>query len=1545
MADIRPYVWVSKYKVVICTQCQFANAATEVEPHLRGTSHKMRPDQARKIAAAVGQLPNIYQDHNALREFAFPPPTCPEIPLLRPAQRDGFGCAKCGWVCRQENSMRDHYRSKHAWQNPRTRGGKQVAAQLPWRTGVRLQRFFKNRQASSWFEVERPRATTDNPPVRAVATIDDIISKAVKLGQEKMCAMERIYHDRVEMANEKLEPNLWVQEVGWSRHLRGFSRMKIMALIDPIKEKERTLEAMWQSFHRAARQGQRMILQGEVDDIVLKTINRKDGDKRSDKRFSAKMEAETWKKYTEVMRQVICYMHRSQAMEDEERPAYRLTLQQGEWWDAFENAAAELAETRRPTKEQKERLDRLCVDAVVGLMDQILLRTGYENAVISGLAVMGLLPMAGWASPLNYTPKYSAVIKMTRILLASQIKYEDDEEMERLEAQGLEAEEANEQCVGMDRRAHEKVMRFMVRPTTQGRSSPMGWIYDRKAYGMAIRNTTVAEGFVSWKGDTITYRKIQFGMGQLVDIVHGMVAEAREVMAELLIMPEGQDHEQFPAINWAGLHDDQSDEAYGYSFLRDERNEWPVDGKTWLMGKISQQIELKRAWAGTEASPFSGEQVRRYERSVERFREQILLLMHITGGQPARGTEIIGLRMWNTGGGGTRNVFVDNGLISFVVLYHKNIRTTERAKAVSRFVPREVGLLLMWYMWLVLPFWQQVQGVVEGGDEASAFLWANKVMFSKAEESEDEDEEDDWDEDEDEDEDENEAEGARSTRVRDAIKEQGPIVHTAKAHGVWQSDRIRRRLQQHTQRFMGPAVDIISWRNIVVAISNRYLEGAFKVEGFSEDDDEDDGQEREASATDVLVAQTGHGARTRGIIYGLEMRRNVFGTANMRQKFRMASTQWHRFLGFGDKGFTDVEAAGTKRKRDPWSDSAEEARARRFKRMRVVDIHGALQRMMGEGAEFRGCQEQVVRSIFKGLTPIVQITGTGGGKSLSFILPAFCTGITGTTIVVVPLVALREDLWRRCRESGIEAHVWTSRGANRAAAIVFVTPESASTKMFRDFVNRLRVRQQLDRVVVDECHMVLDAGSEFRPQLGLLGRTIAGWGVQVVCLTATLSPRDEEAFHQAMGFQGNMVTIYRVSTSRHNIEYRVRYTKKVGGKQQAIEEAVEEAVGEARLRYGDDTRMIVYRGTIKRTETIGESLGCPIYHAGVADENGKKIIMQAWMREGGVIAATNALGVGLDVPDVRAVIHAGAPRRLRDYAQESGRAGRDGQKSEAIIMLRAGEGGVGNTGLEVEMVEYICGDACRRSVLDEVMDGQTDRASCAGPGEEVCDVCQARGLGAVEQEWGSGDEEFAVMEDSNAALAESEQGRRREQQRQEWWLGRYLESWAESCVSCRLTYDGGFRHGVEDCPRKEEQTEIRTRIEARAGEIQRLVTAGMERFGGCGKCMVPQAYCGRWVEVAGDEGQFRLRTGADCDKERVLFEVVAGFQDQAPELFREEMKTRMGDRHWDGKFEGREAWKRMGKRVKWGRMETNELCILFFRLVEIWSREMEGGGI
>ena len=72
----------------------------------------------------------------------------------------------------------------------------------------------------------------------------------------------------------------------------------------------------------------------------------------------------------------------------------------------------------------------------------------------------------------------------------------------------------------------------------------------------------------------------------------------------------------------------------------------------------------------------------------------------------------MGLRFRNTGQGGTRNIFVQRGMICFVVWYHKNMRSTDQAKVIHRVLPREVGELLVWYLWLVLPFWQQVQGVI-----------------------------------------------------------------------------------------------------------------------------------------------------------------------------------------------------------------------------------------------------------------------------------------------------------------------------------------------------------------------------------------------------------------------------------------------------------------------------------------------------------------------------------------------------------------------------------------------------------------------------------------------------------------------------------------------------------------------------------------------------------------------------------------------------------------------------------------------------------------
>lgn len=114
---------------------------------------------------------------------------------------------------------------------------------------------------------------------------------------------------------------------------------------------------------------------------------------------------------------------------------------------------------------------------------------------------------------------------------------------------------------------------------------------------------------------------------------------------------------------------------------------------------------------------------------------------------------------------------------------------------------------------------------------------------------------------------------------------------------------------------------------------------------------------------------------------------------------------------------------------------------------------------------------------------MVQIASTGEGKSISFFLPAYVSATIdegGVTVVVVPLVALQDDLVRRADEYGIESYVWRQR-QKRIARLIFVTPESATSKSFYEFVQLLHVRQLLDRVVVDECHMLLDGTYKFRP--------------------------------------------------------------------------------------------------------------------------------------------------------------------------------------------------------------------------------------------------------------------------------------------------------------------------------------------------------------------------------------------------------------------------------------------------------------------------------
>jgi hypothetical protein len=432
------------------------------------------------------------------------------------------------------------------------------------------------------------------------------------------------------------------------------------------------------------------------------------------------------------------------------------------------------------------------------------------------------------------------------------------------------------------------------------------------------------------------------------------------------------------------LEDDKKQDRVGYSFLEDDRNRtWLEAGKNWSIRRITDSAARRKIWfdhGREDGKPFRARAVQSYGQTVKELMERMFLLMHMVSGQPARATEILSIRHKNTMNGGVRNIFAHNGLICFVTSYHKSFRATGQAKVIHRYLPREVSELLVWYLWLVLPFWQQVQGIIKDAGIRSSYSWPDEVV-RKVEISETEQRErrqadietgsgeDGF----------GSGNGGRGDDDDDDNADPNIKLESWVEERNWTSDRVRRIIQRHSRRLLGTMLNISSWRQIAVAIARRYLNGAFK-ESTLDEDEYDDIEDR------PVDLQAGHGTHVAGMVYAREMQQGLFSTATMRDKFRSVSRQWHRLLEFRDGDEFSDRAGGAwrrKREREPFETEQEHNQLQRFRRMQQVDIAGQLRQMLGPDAAFRGQQEAVIRAIMRGESPVVQITGTRSPPSFS----------------------------------------------------------------------------------------------------------------------------------------------------------------------------------------------------------------------------------------------------------------------------------------------------------------------------------------------------------------------------------------------------------------------------------------------------------------------------------------------------------------------------------------------------------------------------------
>lgn len=407
---------------------------------------------------------------------------------------------------------------------------------------------------------------------------------------------------------------------------------------------------------------------------------------------------------------------------------------------------------------------------------------------------------------------------------------------------------------------------------------------------MKIRFMTTAGGVIDWIGDQVIFRRIRFSMAELSGFMHAVLQEARNIIAELTMCGSDGIH-ALPAIAWDDVYDDNSNDEVGYTFIKDSRNApWVEKGRGYVKRQLVQSRKRREAWLrrpegnDQQASqplrhPYKEKTAREYGRSLDRFREKLLILMHMVSGQPARATEILTVRVENTANGGPRNIFASHGQMCFVTAYHKNFQQSDQVKIIHQFMPPEVGELLVWYIWLVLPFWQNVQGMIKRSTFRSAYVWADEITSRNAvDRAVDRDVEPST-----------EPSMRQEDDVQDAERPMEPTMRPFR-EVKWSSDRVRRIIQQHSKRLLGRKLGTSSWRQIAIAISNRYLGTKHDPSYTGENGEDEDGVDDVSDARDLQATHTSHVA---GMIYAREMQQGLGGTALMREKFREVSREWH----------------------------------------------------------------------------------------------------------------------------------------------------------------------------------------------------------------------------------------------------------------------------------------------------------------------------------------------------------------------------------------------------------------------------------------------------------------------------------------------------------------------------------------------------------------------------------------------------------------------------------------------------------------------------
>ncbi|KAG6091014.1 hypothetical protein E4U31_007459 [Claviceps sp. LM219 group G6] len=789
-------------------------------------------------------------------------------------------------------------------------------------------------------------------------------------------------------------------------------------------------------------------------------------------------------------------------------------------------------------------------------------------------------------------------------------------------------------------------------------------------------------------------------------------------------------------LDFNKLTDDISFRRRGSSFLDNESNGLSRKHLNVTLAKLLESENGKKMWRNEK---WDTRLTREYLRQVDKFRKLLLFCVHVTGGQPARGTEILSLRFKN-GCLRSRNVFLLDGYVMTVTFYNKTDAEWDSPKIIPRFLPWRVGQLLSSYLVYVEPLAKFLRDAIDDRSHGGEYIWADEA-------------------------------------------------------GPWDTSKLTSILKQRTGQDLGQELGTLQFRHAAVGIGRRFVGDKF-ASGYK--DEIGEVEEPEVADEDPLEMSAGRGSEMGAHRYAVPSDLVKHLSQRNIDTFRPLSQSWHHFLGLdsrkGDKtnkqkrDGVEMQATLAKKTRFclaggpttltttcdqlraaapatliastvlptmPWTVEDEPRRTQspplhafdvaddmstpsissmttrppRLSKLLQPDLqqrNRAVRKALGLSdsapVTYKSPeQELALERIMNNTDPaLVVVLPTGGGKSLLFTAPA-CLEDPGMTIVIVPYRQLINETLSDATARGIDAVEWTC-DLQDAAELVIVSADKVYSS-FLGYAARMADKGRLRRIFVDECHLVITAHS-WRPKLASLNR-LRRLEVSMIMLTATLPLHMESDLTKTMILEHHPSWLIRACTARKNTRYMVKASIADG---KLIEEAIKFCREEMDVLQ-HKSKMIVFCRYKDELDELTKALRCDYFYGGSPDNAD---VIENWKSSGGCVVATTALGTGVNYSDVAVTVHVGMPYGLIDFAQESGRAGRGGEVVASHILMEKGWQAMEQKRREKkrqewsinekEMFTFVNTVQCRRLVLGKYFDGGPAQ-DCISGDMARCDRC------------------------------------------------------------------------------------------------------------------------------------------------------------------------------------------------------------------------------